>query len=974
MPLPDKTPPLDLESPEVRAVLAHRRGALLVTGPAGTGKTALLRERFARLIEDGAHPERVALVVGSRPARAAARAALLRRLTTSLPGLRILTVHGLAFQVVSERYEALGYDAPPEILSAADHFGRVQQLLAGEDPAAWPAYGSMLRLRGFADQVRQFLLRAQEALLKPDDIEERAGARGLAGWTELAAFYRRYLEVMDSAGIVDFAGLVEQAAAVAPKGPTPYDHLMVDDFQDTTFAAEALVIGLGADSLVVAGDPDAHVFSFQGATDAPLRGFVDRAPAAEHVRLERRHRGEDVSLEAWLAGHTSEEHAAIARELRRVHVEDGIPWNRLAVVVRRQGSHVGGLLRALDDAGVPRWTPERGLSTMAEPSIHPYLLALRWVARPAARPALVESVLTSDLARIPPAVARGMLRDAGATPEAALERTEGLSAEQREAVERLRECLDEAESVADRSVTDAFSILWRRLPCSSRLVAEAETSEAARKDLDAVVAFADVVSRAGEAGDPSVEAFLASLEAGDQGPGWLGPWGPEPDAVQVLTAHGSVGREFDTVIVAGAVEGDFPSLSRPEPMFDLAVLDRPISQADRNRLRLADERRLMGVAVGRAARRVLFTASDRHEEAGVSGRSRFVDELGVPWTALPDPGASAPLSIAEATSAWRRVLADADATRPERLAALEGIVVLGSDPSRWWFQRDWTDTGRPLHDAVRTSYSRLDRLENCELQFVLSEELGLGKPSGYHAWVGHLVHRLIEDYENGGIQPRSLEAMIAAAQERWRPQEFPSFAVSEAFRRLVTETMLPNWFAEYEARGSLAREVRFEFEFEGATITGYIDRIGEITAGGKRITDYKTGKAENVGSRAEDNLQLGIYYLAVSEAEELAPYRPVRAVELAFLRGKRKDGSRVQRLQWMPNSDSEPGYRERMRERLTGLVRRVETLYETEVYRPSTQADCHFCEFKTLCPLWPEGAPVFPEPASAAPAGSGDRT
>jgi superfamily I DNA/RNA helicase len=46
-------------------VLQHPGGALLVVGAAGTGKTAVLRERFARLIEDGAEPERVALVVGS---------------------------------------------------------------------------------------------------------------------------------------------------------------------------------------------------------------------------------------------------------------------------------------------------------------------------------------------------------------------------------------------------------------------------------------------------------------------------------------------------------------------------------------------------------------------------------------------------------------------------------------------------------------------------------------------------------------------------------------------------------------------------------------------------------------------------------------------------------------------------------------------------------------------------------------------
>src|SRR5437762_8558629 len=92
-------------SPDERQqrVLAHAGGALLVTGGPGSGKTAVLSERFAQLIEGGADPERVALVVGSRRAREEARAALLQRLRSSLPGLKVLTVQGLAFHVVTER-------------------------------------------------------------------------------------------------------------------------------------------------------------------------------------------------------------------------------------------------------------------------------------------------------------------------------------------------------------------------------------------------------------------------------------------------------------------------------------------------------------------------------------------------------------------------------------------------------------------------------------------------------------------------------------------------------------------------------------------------------------------------------------------------------------------------------------------------------------------------------------------------------
>src|SRR5881392_3751291 len=84
--------------PEQTRVLERGRGAVLVTGGPGTGKTAVLRERFARLIEGGANPERVALVVRSGGRRIAARRALLERLARPLPGVRVLTVHGLAYQ------------------------------------------------------------------------------------------------------------------------------------------------------------------------------------------------------------------------------------------------------------------------------------------------------------------------------------------------------------------------------------------------------------------------------------------------------------------------------------------------------------------------------------------------------------------------------------------------------------------------------------------------------------------------------------------------------------------------------------------------------------------------------------------------------------------------------------------------------------------------------------------------------------
>jgi hypothetical protein len=517
--------------------------------------------------------------------------------------------------------------------------------------------------------------------------------------------------------------------------------------------------------------------------------------------------------------------------------------------------------------------------------------------------------------------------------------------------------LARASKVADRSVLDTFRILWQDLPCSARLVAETEHPAEAGREIDVVVALSRAVAEAGDPSDTSVQAFVEALDAGVHGPGYRGAEPAKLDAVRVLTAHGAVGAELDTVVVVGAVEGNFPSLSRPEPMFDLDVLERPVSQSERNRIRLEDERRLFRMMLGRARTRVVLTASQTNTD-GSAAASRFIDEHGVAWTQIPEGPFEEPVSVREATATWRRSLADTDVPRARRLAAIEGLVALGVDPRRWWFQRDWTDTGAPLHETIRVSYSKLSTLENCELQYVLSAELGLGGMVGYQAWVGKTVHKIIEDCENGAVE-RTLEKLKGEVDARWRPQEFPSTAVSETWLRLAKERMLPNWFDRFGEHPATGTERGFEFEYDGATLNGYIDRIGPDPLGfGLRITDYKTGGTYNM-PKANESLQLGIYYLAAQEAEDLKEVGAITGVELAYLKGHYRTGD-IEMREWEVGSgEREAEYQQRMRERLSWLIAELRRLDAEERYRPNSQADCFFCDFKTLCSLHPQGAPLF---------------
>ncbi len=754
----------------------------------------------------------------------------------------------------------------------------------------------------------------------------------------------------------------EQAAAAAERDAPLFDELLVDDYHDTTEGAEALLAAIRPASIVVAGDPGSHIFSFQGTTLRPLERFERRFAGAARIELTIDHRDAGRSLEARRFAHTAEEHAAIARELRRIHVHDAVPWNQLAVVVRRESADLAGVLRALDDHGVPRIAPRGAATLRAEPGTAPYLLALEWAGFPDRRDELAESVLTSPLGDLSPAAARTLLRttrEARLPPREAIGLAAGLDATEEASLRALQAAFEAAVPLAETSALECFRALWLRLPCAARLVADAESDPDAARELDAVNALARALSRADESPDRSVVAFLERLDAGEGGPEGAAE-SDDVDAVHVLTAHATAGREFDTVIVAGVVEGNFPSLRRPEPMFDLEVLEAARSRSERNRLRLADERRLFDVVRSRARRRVLLTASDPHgDEASI--RSRFAEELELAWVDTQVPigaGTDEPSSVGEAVARWRRELADRAAPAASRLAGLAGIVSLGVDPSSWWFLRGWTDASADANgDPLHLSYSRLEKLENCGLQYVLGEELGLSRSGGHQAWVGTAVHGLIEDCEDGRVE-RSLPALVEELRRRWRPERFPSKAVSDGYFQLATERMLPNWFDDYGPLPATASEVGFEFDFDGAAFRGYIDRIGPLEGGGNRITDFKSGKGDHAPKPGE-SLQLGIYYLAVQQAEELAEFRPIRAVELAYLSGTFRRPRPTKQVAWPISPAGEEGFQTEMRDRVGGLIAEIREHRAAGVWRPSTDANCMFCDFRSLCSVYPEGRPVF---------------
>ena len=458
----------------------------------------------------------------------------------------------------------------------------------------------------------------------------------------------------------------------------------------------------------------------------------------------------------------------------------------MAVIVRRQGTHLGTLLRALDDARVPRAVPERGLSLVAEAATYPYVLALRWlVADPPRREELIEPLLTSDVVGLSPAAARGLIRLAKTTGER-------RAAERARAHRRARRPRRPPRSRTAREVARPRGAVRRderagRVPRRSgrgcrarqRLVA------AGGQGLDTVVTFADVVAAASEGVDTGVEAFLEALDAGRHGPGWAAREAGGADAVQVLTAHGAAGLEFDTVIVAGAIEGNFPSLHaaradvRPRRA---RGRDHPVGARAR-----AAGRRTPAVPDGRSRARgaaSVLVAADAHPDE-LSLRSRFVDELdGVAWAPAPTAEDDQPVSVREAAALWRRQLADPSAEAWRRLAALDGLHALGADPATLVVPAR-LDRDRPA--AARGAAAVvLAAVDAGQLRAAAraGRRARAGPRRGLPRVGGQARPRADRGPASGTASGNTKEEILAELDRRWREQEFPSKAVAAAFRQL----------------------------------------------------------------------------------------------------------------------------------------------------------------------------------------------
>ncbi|MFF3290814.1 ATP-dependent helicase [Streptomyces sp. NPDC003023] len=433
-----RTPPGPVNPPLLdaaqRAVVDHDAGPLLVLAGPGTGKTTTLVEAVAARIARGADPARILVLTFSRKAAVELRDRMALRLGGTR-GPQATTFHSYCYALVRANQDADLFSEPLRLLSGPEQDVTVRELLAGQTGlpggVRWPdELRACLTTRGFADEVRAVLARSRELGLGPDSLARFAARTGRPDWGAAARFLAEYLDVLDMQGVLDYAELVHRAVLLAEDPSRPvlpaYDAVFVDEYQDTDPAQVRLLRALagGGRTLVAFGDPDQSIYAFRGADVNGILDFPDAFPRTggrpagvavlttsrrsgdsllEATRLltrrmpltrlpsdkVRAHRElaaarEGGGVEAYTCPTASAELDNIADILRRAHLEDGVPWHEMAVLVRAGGRTIPSMRRALTSAGVPLEVDGDDVALRHEPAVAPLLTALRTVATAAA--------------------------------------------------------------------------------------------------------------------------------------------------------------------------------------------------------------------------------------------------------------------------------------------------------------------------------------------------------------------------------------------------------------------------------------------------------------------------------------------------------------------------------------------------------------------------------------------------------------
>ncbi|MDR3215798.1 MAG: UvrD-helicase domain-containing protein [Clostridiaceae bacterium] len=616
-------------------------GPLLVLAGAGSGKTRVLTERIARLIESGVSPYSILAITFTNKA-AGEMKNRIAGFTEGECRVTASTFHSFAARLLRVEGHLLGYETAFSIYDESDSARVIKRLLDArgiEDK----------KLRSSVEfninNSKNFGMTPEEFLADNDKTLDKARV--------IYDIFKEYRRELRSANALDFDDLLSETARLFAEFPEVlqkyqkrYRYILVDEFQDTNKVQYEIVKQLSGEykNVFVVGDEDQSIYSWRGAVIENILNFPKDFPGARVIKLETNYRsagniltaantviknnstrygkvlipnrGTGERIEVYTASTDRDEADYVVKNLYGLIKKNGCEYRDFAVLMR-----ANSLSRSFEERFNAHGIPYKvfgGFKFFERKEIKDLTAYLRAAVNPRDN----ESVL-----RIINVPKRGI----GESTVAELVSVAG----ERIITETLKDIDNTGFSGSVKQKLKTFSAILQDIECARQTMTASDFvtfaversglknayengSQEEKMRLENIGEFISSVSEFEEENpEGTIDGYLQSLaliSAGDEV--------KDGNYVTVATVHAVKGMEFPVVFIIGAEEGIFPIL-------------RSIREGD-----IEEERRLMYVAITRAKDRLFITSAFSRYRFGKTennSRSRFLLEMGCTEQPRPTP-------------------------------------------------------------------------------------------------------------------------------------------------------------------------------------------------------------------------------------------------------------------------------------------------------------------------------------------------
>jgi ATP-dependent DNA helicase Rep len=639
-----------LNTPQREAV-KYMDGPCLVLAGAGSGKTRVITQKIAHLIETcGYDPRHIAALTFTNKAAAEMqeRIAKLLQQPKQAKQLTVSTFHSLGVKILRQEAKHLGLKDRFSIMDSDDCFSLVQDLAVTTDKQL------IRRIQGAMSLWKNAMADPDAALKNAADEDEAQAAR----------IYRSYVATLSAYQAVDFDDLIRLPVElfraheeVRDKWQRRLRYLLVDEYQDTNTCqyelVKLLVTGIGKKPLFTAvGDDDQAIYAWRGATIENLKTLQVDFPDLKVIKLEQNYRSTTRILQAanavignnpklfekslWsehglgdpiqvMAMEDDEAEAdQVAIMLSAHRFERRAKFSDYAILYR--GNHQARVMeKALRRERIP-YTMSGGQSFFDRAEIKDIMAYLRLVANEDDDPAFIRAVTTPKRG-VGQATLEALGAFAGQWQCSLFEAVYkgGIEAKLGERqLAPLRQFCDfinqlEAHAHREGHAAELLDDMMKEINYEAYLYNSFDERQAQNKWQN-VLDFTTWLKEKGAGGKEKTDAekslldltqmvaLMTMLEGRDE----------EPDAVRMSTLHASKGLEFPHVFLVGVEEGILPHKGDPDaPIETLAA-------------RIEEERRLMYVGITRAQRSLHVSWCKKRKRARESVHcdvSRFIKEM-----------------------------------------------------------------------------------------------------------------------------------------------------------------------------------------------------------------------------------------------------------------------------------------------------------------------------------------------------------